>query len=82
MSTKRKIDQVNEFHAVAQRRRGAAQCSAIRDEFCGDNKHLKDSIKALISLSDDNALVPHGIGGHARNLLAACYHRLPNKCSS
>ena len=53
------------------------QDKPIRAEFRGNNKHLKACIKALIGLSDDNALTPHGIGGHARALLAACYHRLP-----
>lgn len=61
---------------------GAANDWAIRDEFRGGNALLRDCIKALINLNDDNALVPHGIGGHARNLLAACYHRLPNATSS
>ena len=61
------------------RRFAEARGSAIRDEFRGDNALLRDCIKALINLNDDNALVPHGIGGHARNLLAACYHRLPNR---
>jgi hypothetical protein len=51
----------------------------IRDTFRGDNKLLSESIKALIELNDSNALMPHGIGGHARTLLASCYHRLPNK---
>lgn len=50
--------------------------SSIQDTFNGNNEHLKASIKALINLNDDNALVPHGIGGHARGLLAAAYHRL------
>ena len=48
----------------------------IEDEFKGDNAHLCECIKALIELSDDNALVPHGLGGHARGMLAACYRRL------
>lgn len=48
----------------------------IEDEFRGDNEHLRACIKALIEMNDDNALVPHGIGGHARALLAASYHRL------
>jgi len=49
-----------------------------RDTFRGDNKLLRECIKALIELNDSNSLVPHGIGGHARNLLSACYRRLPN----
>lgn len=48
----------------------------IVDEFRGDNLSLRDSIEALIELNDSNSLVPHGIGGHARTLLASCYHRL------
>jgi hypothetical protein len=59
--------------------KAAATGSAISDEFRGDNTHLKSCINALINLSDDGALIPHGIGGHARELLAACYHRLPGK---
>ena len=49
----------------------------INDQFRGDNAHLRRSIKALIELNDDGALVPHGVGGHARALLAAAYHRIP-----
>lgn len=48
----------------------------IEDEFRGDNALLCESIEALIRLNDDGALVPHGIGGHARCLLAACFRRL------
>lgn len=51
----------------------------IRDEFRGDDVLLCDCIRALIELNDDGAMVPHGIGGHARQLLAACYHRLSVK---
>ena len=49
----------------------------INDEFRADNEQLRDCIKALIELSDSGSLAPHGIGGHARKMLAACYHRLP-----
>lgn len=49
----------------------------INDEFRGDTEHLRASIKALIEMEDDGVLVPHGIGGHARALLASSYHRLP-----
>lgn len=49
----------------------------IIDHFRGDNDHLKRSIEALIRLGDDGALVPVGLCGHARALLAAAYHRLP-----
>jgi hypothetical protein len=48
----------------------------IVDDFSGDDVMLKDSIQALIRMHDSDSLVPHGIGGHARALLAACYHRL------
>lgn len=48
----------------------------ITDEFRGDNAHLRECIKALIQLEDDKALIPHGIGGHARALLASAYHRI------
>ena len=48
----------------------------IEDNFNGDNEKLKESIGALIRLNDKDALTPHGIGGHARGLLAACYSRL------
>lgn len=48
----------------------------IKDEFRGDNVRLRESIKALIELSDGGYLVPHKLGGHARTMLAAAYHRL------
>ena len=48
----------------------------IADEFRGNNEQLRRSIKALIELNDKGALAPHGIGGHARALLSAAYHRL------
>lgn len=51
----------------------------IEDEFRGDNSALRASIKALIEFNDEGAIVPHGIGGHARALLAAAYHRLPKR---
>ena len=46
------------------------------DTFRGDDAHLRQCIKALVELDMDGALVPHGIGGHARALLTAAYHRL------
>lgn len=46
------------------------------DTFNGDTAHLRQSIEALIALDAEGALVPHGIGGHARTLLTAAYHRL------
>lgn len=48
----------------------------IVDDFNADNEHLRKCIAALIRLNDSDSLAPHGIGGHARSLLAACYHRL------
>jgi hypothetical protein len=53
----------------------------IEDTFNGDTAHLCRCIEALIRLNDDDALAPHGIGGHARNLLAAAYHRLRQNAS-
>ena len=47
------------------------------DQFRGDNDGLKASIKALLSLDEKGALVPHGVGGLARSMLASAYHRLP-----
>lgn len=46
------------------------------DRFDGDTALLRSSMKALVELDMDGALVPHGIGGHARTLLTAAYHRL------
>ena len=51
-------------------------CSVIIDDFRGDDALLRECIQALIRLNDKDALIPHGIGGHARCLLAASYHRL------
>lgn len=46
------------------------------DGFRGDDAALVRNITALIELSDDGALVPHGLGGHARALLSAAASRL------
>lgn len=51
------------------------QVSAV-DTFKGDNQHLISCIEALISLDAKGALVPHGVGAHARTLLAAAVQRL------
>ena len=48
----------------------------IGDGFRGDDLKLATSIEALIALNDSGALVPHGIGGHARSLLACAALRL------
>lgn len=50
-----------------------------KDEFRGDDNHLCESIKALIELNDKGALVPHGIGGHARGLLISAMVRLKKR---
>jgi hypothetical protein len=49
---------------------------AIKDEFNGDTAHLCESIEALLWFDDQNALVPHPLGGHAKALLSAAYVRL------
>ena len=46
------------------------------DTFRGDTALLRRSIEGLLALDADDALRPHGIGGHARKLLTAAYHRL------
>ena len=46
------------------------------DEFNGNDRKLLGSIDALLKLDADGALVPHGIGGHARTLLNAAAARL------
>lgn len=48
----------------------------IEGDFQGDNNALVSNIVALLGLDKDGALVPHGIGGHARCLLAAAAVRL------
>ena len=54
----------------------AEELSRFPDTFNGDDEHLVQCIEALLSLDAKNALVPHGIGGHARGLLSAAMHRL------
>jgi hypothetical protein len=44
--------------------------------FRGDNANLIRSIEALLELDAEGALVPHGVGGHARALLSAAAVRL------
>jgi hypothetical protein len=46
------------------------------DNFNGDTAHLIRCIEALLNLDAKGALVPHGIGGHARTLLEAAAVRL------
>ncbi len=44
--------------------------------FNGDNRKLVHCIRALLGLDAAKALVPHGLGGHARTLLATAADRL------
>lgn len=44
--------------------------------FNGDNAALVDSIKSLLALDSQGALVPHGVGGMARQLLESAVERL------
>lgn len=64
--------------AIVQLLGQGAQNSApeLTDTFHGDNDQLCGSIKALLDLDAENALVPHGVGGHARALLSAAAIRL------
>jgi len=48
----------------------------MSDSFRGDNKALIACIEALLRLDAAGALVPHGIGGHARTLLESAAIRL------
>lgn len=49
----------------------------VVDKFKGDDAHLVRCIQALLNFDARGALVPHGLGGHARDLLAAAACRLP-----
>lgn len=48
-------------------------------DFNGDTPHLIRCIESLLRLDASGALVPHGVGGHARTLLAAAAARLASK---
>lgn len=48
----------------------------LTDQFRGDNIELVRNIRALLELDAAKALVPHGVGGHARTLLSAAAVRL------
>ncbi|WP_322068961.1 hypothetical protein [Paraburkholderia bannensis] len=48
----------------------------LTDDFRGDTANLILSIKALLELDAEGALVPHGVGGHRRSLLSAAAVRL------
>lgn len=54
----------------------AEELARFPDTFRGSDAHLVRCIEALLSLDAKNALVPHGIGGHAKGLLSAAMHRL------
>lgn len=54
----------------------APALEAPADEFRGDTPSLVRNIVALLELDADGALVPHGVGGHARGLLSAAAARL------
>lgn len=56
--------------------RGLPLTEERADDFNGDNAALCRSIEALLSLDAAGALVPHGLGGHARGLLSAAFVRL------
>jgi len=58
----------NEFMAILS--------SPPPDSFRGTDRHLIACTEALLSLDAKGALVPHGVGGHARNLLTALATRL------
>jgi hypothetical protein len=55
---------------------GADNGLNLADNFRGDNDQLCSCIEALLELDAANALVPHGVGGHARGLLASAAARL------
>lgn len=54
----------------------------MTDTFNGDNARLIESINALLELDAAGSLVPHGIGGHARQLLSAAAARLTASTAS
>lgn len=49
----------------------------MSETFKGDNAALIKSAQALLDLDASGALVPHGIGSHARTLIEAFIERLP-----
>lgn len=48
----------------------------FEDSFNGNTDQLLGSAKALLELDAAGALVPHGIGGHARKIINALAARL------
>lgn len=51
----------------------------VSDGFNGDTPHLICCINALLELDAKGALAPHGVGGHARQLLRAAATRLASQ---
>lgn len=49
----------------------------MADDFSGTDAELITSAKALLELDAAGALVPHGIGGHARTIIGAFISRFP-----
>lgn len=70
------MDQALRAHFSATEQAAPAAVAVPRDTFRGDTTCLVQSIIALLELDADGALVPHGIGGHARALLSAAASRL------
>jgi hypothetical protein len=54
----------------------------MTDTFRGDNARLIDSAEALLSLDAAGAIGPNGIGGHARDIIAAFIARLPRAAAA
>ena len=52
------------------------EAMTLEDSFRGSDDKLISCIESLIYMNDAGALVPHGIGGHARTLLSAAAVRL------
>jgi hypothetical protein len=63
-------------HGQAPAQAAPAAVAVPSDTFRGDTTCLVQSIIALLELDAEGALVPHGIGGHARALLSAAASRL------
>lgn len=75
--------EVRGLYAAAPVDGGAAGVRALEkqtqhpdDTFRGGTRQLIDCMRALVALDIEGALVPHGIGGHARALLTSAAARL------
>ena len=65
------------YRCMERRAAPTSEPAAVdRGGFDGDNAALCRAIDALLSLDAAGALVPHGLGGHARNLLNTASIRL------